>query len=31
VNIYNPGSKFDSFLADQTKVMTSLMKKLGVL
>jgi len=31
VNIYNPGSKFESFLADQTKVMTSLMKKLGVL
>jgi len=31
VNIYNPGKEFDSFLADQTKVMTSLMKKLGVL
>ncbi len=31
VNIYNPGKKFDRFLADQTKVMTSLMKKLGVL
>ena len=31
VNIYNPGAKFDRFLADQTKVMTSLMKKLGVL
>ena len=28
VNIYNPGKKFDRFLADQTKVMTSLMKKL---
>ena len=28
VNIYNPGSKFDSFLKKQTKEMTKLMKKL---
>ena len=31
VNIYNPGSKFDSFLKGQTKEMTKLMKKLGVI
>ena len=31
VNIYNPGSKFDSFLKKQTKEMTKLMKKLGVI
>ena len=31
VNIYNPGRKFDSFLKDQTKEMTKLMKKLGVI
>ena len=31
VNIYNPGRKFDSFLKGQTKEMTKLMKKLGVI
>ena len=31
VNIYNPGKKFDSFLKTQTKEMTKLMKKLGVI
>ena len=31
VNIYNPGRKFDSFLKTQTKEMTKLMKKLGVI
>jgi putative tricarboxylic transport membrane protein len=31
VNIYNPGRKFDSFLKAQTKEMTKLMKKLGVI
>ncbi|MDC0472486.1 tripartite tricarboxylate transporter substrate-binding protein [Pelagibacteraceae bacterium] len=31
VNIYNPGSKFDSFLKKQTKEMTNLMKELGVI
>ena len=31
VNIYNPGSKFDSFLKKQTKEMTKLMKELGVI
>ena len=31
VNIYNPWSKFDSFLKKQTKEMTKLMKKLGVI
>ena len=31
VNIYNPGSKFDSFLKKQTKEMTKLMQELGVI
>jgi len=31
VNIYNPGDKFVSFLEQQTKEMTALMKKLGVI
>ena len=31
VNIYNPDSKFVSFLEKQTKEMTDLMKKLGVI
>ena len=31
VNIYNPGRKFDKFLKGQTKEMTKLMKKLGVI
>jgi putative tricarboxylic transport membrane protein len=31
VNIYNPDKKFVKFLKTQTKEMTALMKKLGVI
>ena len=31
VNIYNPDKKFVKFLQTQTKEMTALMKKLGVI
>ena len=31
VNIYNPDKKFVKFLKQQTKEMTALMKKLGVI
>ena len=31
VNIYNPDKKFVNFLKTQTKEMTALMKKLGVI